>query len=520
MQSNNTPTTLLIILDGWGYREQTDHNAIAHANKPNWDQLLAQYPHTYIEGSGTCVGLPNGQMGNSEVGHLTIGAGRTVYQDLSRIDRAIETKEFFNNSTLLKAIKDAKANDKAIHILGLVSPGGVHSHQAHIHALLTLAASEQLSKLYIHAVLDGRDTPPKSAYDYLLALEKECKLLQCGQIVSIIGRYYAMDRDKHWDRIQLAYDLLVSGTANYQADNSQDAIKNAYQRNESDEFVAPTTIHPTQKHPITIEDGDSIIFMNFRADRAREITRAFIDPQFNEFPRQKIPRLQHFVGLTQYDVRLNAYMDIAYGPQSLRNILAEYLSQKGIKQLRMAETEKYAHVTFFFNGGIEQAFPGEERVLIQSPKVATYDLQPEMSAIELCEQLVAQIKSQRFQFIVANFANPDMVGHTGDFAATVKAIETIDYCLGHIIKALKEVGAKAIITADHGNAELMYDPLTEQPHTAHTKHLVPFVYIGRSGEICKQNGSLADIAPTILHIMGLPQPAEMTGQTLISDPDC
>lgn len=491
-------TCVLIILDGWGYREATEHNAIAAATKPTWDFLWKNYPHCLIAGSGKCVGLPDGQMGNSEVGHLNMGAGRVVYQELTRIDKAIEDKTFFHNGIFIDAIQKAVKKNKKIHVLGLLSPGGVHSHENHIRAITQLV-QQQGATAYVHAFLDGRDTPPQSARDSLKDLN----------IVSMTGRYYAMDRDKRWDRTELAYNLLTLGQAEFHATNADDALTMAYARGETDEFVKPTSISP-----ITIDDDDVVIFMNFRSDRARQLTRAFTEKDFTGFTRKKIPALAAFVSLTQYaeDIKTS----VAYPPQTLTNTLGEYVAKQGMQQLRIAETEKYAHVTFFFNGGIEEPNTHEERLLIPSPKVATYDLQPEMSAEELTDALVTAIHSQHYQFIICNYANPDMVGHTGNFAATVKAIETIDHCLSKILAALKIVQGEALITADHGNAELMFDEKTAQPHTAHTSELVPLVYIGRKANFVRNDGTLSDIAPTLLYLMGLSQPKEMTGRNLLS----
>ncbi len=512
MRSASKPMAL-IILDGWGHRTDLPHNAILAAHAPVWDKLWHDCPHTLLAGSGLEVGLPADQMGNSEVGHLTIGAGRTTYQELTRIDKAITDGDFFHNPAFLGAFKKAKANNKAVHILGLLSPGGVHSHEQHIQALLQLAAQQQITPVYIHAFLDGRDTPPQSALASLNAIEETCAQLQCGKIVSLIGRYYAMDRDKRWERVQTAYELLTEGKANYHVDNAATGLTMAYARGETDEFVQATSIHADQQPPITINDGDVIIFMNFRADRARELTRAFIEASFNGFIRHKVPRLADFVSLTQYAADIKT--TIAFPPQALTNVLGEYLAKQGLTQLRIAETEKYAHVTFFFNGGQEKPFVGEARVLVPSPKVATYDLQPEMSAFEMTAQLVKAIQERQYDLIVCNFANPDMVGHTGNFAATVKAVEVIDQCLGMIQQALQAVSGEMIITADHGNAECMFDEKTQQPHTAHTCELVPFVYYGRHAVITKAQGNLADIAPTILYLMNLPLPTEMTGQVLL-----
>jgi 2,3-bisphosphoglycerate-independent phosphoglycerate mutase len=511
MKNHRPRPITLVILDGWGYREEPEANAIAAAHKPNWDHLWKTCPHTLLSGSGRCVGLPDGQMGNSEVGHLNMGAGRIVYQDFSRIDLAIEQGDFFRNKILIEALTLAKKNNKAVHLMGLLSPGGVHSHEKHIHAMLKLAAEQNVSNVYIHAFLDGRDTPPKSAESSLASLNALCESLHCGKIVSLIGRYYAMDRDNRWDRIEKAYDLLVLGKAEYHAANAKEGLLNAYERGETDEFVKPTSIHP-----VTINDGDSVIFMNFRSDRAREITRAFTDPNFDGFVREKWPKLATFTCLSEYDARFS--LPVAFPPQALNHIFADIISNLGLKQLRIAETEKYAHVTFFFNGGVESPYPGEDRILIPSPNVATYDLKPEMSAIELTTRLVDEIQSKQYDVIICNFANPDMVGHSGDFAATVKAIETIDACLGKISKALQEVGGELLITADHGNAEMMFDSETNQPHTAHTTDPVPFIYQGRPAHIAIENGKLSDIAPTLLYLLNIPKPSEMTGKNLVKLP--
>jgi 2,3-bisphosphoglycerate-independent phosphoglycerate mutase len=502
----------LIILDGWGYREEKNANAIAHAKKPHWDYLWEHYPHTLVAGSGSCVGLPAGQMGNSEVGHLNMGAGRVIYQDYTRIDNAIADREFFSNPVLVSAVVQAQASGKALHILGLLSPGGVHSHENQIFALIDLASRHKLTNVYIHPFLDGRDTPPRSA---LLSLEKLiacCEEFKCGTIASIIGRYYAMDRDKRWERVQSAYDLLTAGISEFIAPDALSALEFAYARGENDEFVKATSIHASGVAPFVIEDGDTVVFMNFRADRARELTHAFIDKDFSGFARLRKPRLKEFVTLTEYDATFP--LRTAFAPDRLTHILGEYLSELGLHQLRIAETEKYAHVTFFFNGGTEKPYLGEDRVLIPSPKVATYDLAPAMSARELTDRLVQEIKSQRYDVIICNFANPDMVGHTGNFDATVKAIEVIDECLAKITAALLECGGEALITADHGNAELMFDENTGQAHTAHTQELVPLIYIGRPAQVSSVNAVLSDIAPTMLNLMDIPQPAEMTGRAL------
>lgn len=515
MENTRHRPLALIILDGFGHREEKEANAIAAAYKPHWDQLWAKYPHTLLSGSGLSVGLPDKQMGNSEVGHLNMGAGRIVNQDLTRIDLAIASGDFYHNKVLIAAMEKAKQTKKSLHVLGLLSPGGVHSHEQHIKALVKLAAMQNFHSIYIHAFLDGRDTPPKSAMTSLESLSAFCKSEHTGEIVSIVGRYYAMDRDKRWQRIEKAYDMLVTGDALYHAKTPREALELAYARGETDEFVKPTIIQKSNDDVHTINDGDIIIFMNFRADRARELTQSFIDPTFTGFIRKKLPTLGAFVTLTAYDKRFTKAVEVAYPPEPVSNILAECVSKAGLTQLRIAETEKYAHITFFFNGGIEQPYLNEERILIPSPKVATYDLQPEMSAREVTSRLVEEIKSKRYDFIVCNYANADMVGHSGNFKATVKAIETLDECLGKILTALRDVGGEAIITADHGNAEQMFDSVTNQPHTAHTNQLVPFVYIGRSASIIKNNGILSDIAPTILYLLDLPKPNEMTGQSLV-----
>lgn len=512
----NTPLNgplVLVILDGWGYREETDANAIAQATKPTWDKLWATQPHTLISGSGKCVGLPDGQMGNSEVGHLNMGAGRIVHQDLTRVDSAIADGCFNQNPTLCHALETARKHNKAVHILGLLSPGGVHSHENQIEALVNLAAEKNISHVYLHAFLDGRDTPPKSAEASLGKLENHCNKVQCGTIISLIGRYYAMDRDNRWDRTEKAYNLLTSGQAERVATDALTGLKLAYQHNETDEFVKPTRIGSANEAPVTINDGDVVIFMNFRADRARQLTRAFTDDHFTHFSRLSRPSLAAFVTLTEYDNTINA--SVAFPPEPLTNIFAEYISQKGLSQLRLAETEKYAHVTFFFNGGTEKAFPHEERILVPSPDVATYDLQPEMSAPELTNKLVYAIKNKQHDVIICNYANPDMVGHTGNLKATIKAIETIDKCLEKVVAALHESGGEMLITADHGNAERMFNQDTGQPHTAHTSDPVPFIYVGRNAQINRENGRLSDIAPTMLYLLNLPQPKEMTGESLI-----
>jgi len=495
----------LIIMDGWGYSEDPKANAIMAAKTPVFDQLWRDYPHTLISGSGLDVGLPDEQMGNSEVGHLNLGAGRVVYQDFTRISKAIAEGEFSQNQAFTQAIDKAVAAGKAVHIMGLLSDGGVHSHIDHIEAMLKLAKARGAEKIYLHAFLDGRDTPPRSAKAYLQQIET----LGIGQIASLCGRYYAMDRDQRWERVELAYRMLTEGQAEYHAESALQGLEMAYQRDENDEFVRPTLIAGAQP----IVDGDAVIFMNYRADRARELTRAFVDQDFTGFARSRRLQLADFVMLTEYAADIDT--TVAYPPLHLPKVLGEHLADLGLKQLRIAETEKYAHVTFFFNGGVETPFPGEERELIPSPKVATYDLQPEMNAPLLTDKLVAAIESEKYDFIICNFANPDMVGHTGNFDATVKAISCLDECLGRIISALQKVGGEAFITADHGNAEKMQDESTGQAHTAHTNFLVPFIYVGRDAEVCKDKGVLSDVAPTMLSIAGLPIPDEMTGQPLM-----
>jgi len=500
---------VLIVLDGLGHCDSRQNNAIALAKMPYWNHLIQKGVSTFISASGEDVGLPQGQMGNSEVGHMNLGAGRIVYQDLTRIDRDIRNGEFFQNTVLKKAVKEGKR----VHILGLLSPGGVHSHESHIQAMVTLALEEGAAEVYLHAFLDGRDTPPQSAEASLVALEKQLHESGRGRIASLIGRYYAMDRDKRWERVQSAYELLTQDRAEFSADSAVQGLKAAYARGESDEFVKATRIVPSGKKPIQIESGDSVIVMNFRSDRARELTHAFVDEKFEGFPRDPRLSLAAYVTLTEYEAGLP--VSVAYAPQNLKNVLGEVLSERGMTQLRIAETEKYAHVTFFFNGGNETPLKGETRILVPSPKVATYDLQPEMSAPLLTQKLVEAIESKKFDVIICNYANPDMVGHTGNLEATIRAIEVIDECLGKIDLALQSVGGEMIITADHGNAEKMYDELSHQAHTAHTSYPVPLVYVGRKLKVLVQNGRLSDVAPTMLALMDIPIPKEMTGRVLL-----
>jgi 2,3-bisphosphoglycerate-independent phosphoglycerate mutase len=516
MQVNPKPVVLLI-MDGWGYREDPEYNAVASANTPVWDKLWANCPHTLINASESAVGLPTNQMGNSEVGHLNLGAGRVVYQEYTRINRAISSGSFFDNKTLTNAVDAAIENNKAVHILGLLSPGGVHSHEDHIHAMAELSVTRGATT-YLHAFLDGRDTPPQSADVSIRYMEEKFSQLKGGRFASVIGRHFAMDRDHRWPRIQATYDLITEGAGAYTAKTAGEALKAAYARGETDEFVQATTIVPDGSQPIRMEDGDVLVFMNFRSDRARQITRPFIEPDFDQFDRKRELKLGHFVSLTEYNSEFD--VPVAFPPDRPQNVFGAYLSKLGRRQLRVAETEKYAHVTFFFNGGVETPFDGEERVLVPSPTdVATYNLKPEMNAATVTAEVIKGIQSQQYDAIICNFANPDMVGHTGDFDAAVKAIETIDDCLRQITDALREVGGEALITADHGNAELMFDVETNQPHTAHTTNPVPVVYIGREGAVMDGRGSLEDVSPTLLRLMGLEIPVEMTGRPLVTFAD-
>ena len=501
---------VLVILDGYGYREDQQDNAIYSAKTPVMDALWAKRPHTLIDASGLEVGLPDRQMGNSEVGHVNLGAGRIVYQDLTRLDVEIKERTFFANPVLTAAVDKAVAAGKAVHIMGLMSPGGVHSHEDHIMAMIELAAQRGAETIYFHAFLDGRDVAPRCAQDSINRFDALFAKLGKGRIASMIGRYYAMDRDNRWDRVQEAYELLTEGKsqfANY-ADATA-ALAAAYARDENDEFVKASVIG---NEAAVLEDGDALIFMNFRADRAREITRSFVDADFTGFVRAKQPKLADFVMLTEYAADIKT--SCAYPPTALVNTLGEWLAKHDKTQLRISETEKYAHVTFFFNGGEETCFKGEERELIQSPKVATYDLQPEMSAGELTDKLVAAIKSGKYDVIVCNYPNGDMVGHTGIYEAAVQACEAVDTSVGRVIEALKEVGGECLITADHGNAEQMMNEETGQAHTAHTSLPVPLIYFGRPATAV-EGGKLSDLAPTMLTLMGMDVPAEMTGKPLM-----
>ena len=498
---------LLLILDGWGHREDSTHNAIAKANAPNWRRLLQEYPHTLVETHGRHVGLPDGQMGNSEVGHMNIGSGRIVYQDLTRIDAAIQDGSFFENPALIGACDAAKKANGTLHVFGLMSPGGVHSHEEHFFAMLDLAARRAVPHIAVHAFLDGRDTPPRSARASLEKLEAKCASIPGAFVASVSGRYFAMDRDKRWDRVNLAYDAIANGESTLRADTAIAALDLAYARGENDEFVKPTVIGKYAR----IADGDAVVFMNFRADRARELSHAFVDTDFAGFARARNIKLAAFVSLTDYEKGL-AVTAIAYPAQSMQNSLGEYLSSLGLTQLRIAETEKYAHVTFFFSGGREAPFAGEQRILVPSPHVATYDLKPEMSCPEVTQKLVEAIASKAFDFIVCNIANADMVGHTGIEAAAVKAVEAVDAALGRLTDAIIAAGGEMLISADHGNLEQMLDA-NGVPHTQHTVGPVPLVYVGRKATL--HHGALRDLAPTVLALMDLPQPAEMTGHSLV-----
>ncbi len=508
----NKKSTVLIILDGWGYRENPESNAIYHAKTPVLDDLMANRPNMLIETSGMAVGLPDGQMGNSEVGHVNLGAGRIVYQDFTRITKAIADKEFQQNPALVNTVENAVSNNKAIHVFGLLSPGGVHSHEEHIFAMLTMAAEKGAKRVYLHAFLDGRDTPPRSAEASLIKAQEKFAELGCGQVASVIGRYYAMDRDQRWDRVELAYNLMVSGRAQFQYSNATDALHAAYARDENDEFVQASAITKGNGDTIQVEDGDAMIFMNFRADRARQFTRCFTETAFAGFVRDKQPKLSNFVMLTEYAADIDA--PCAFPTVKLDNVLGEWLEKHNKTQLRISETEKYAHVTFFFSGGKEDTFNGEERILVPSPQVATYDLQPEMNSTLLTDKLVAAIESGAHDFIVCNYPNGDMVGHTGDFDAAIKACEAVDTCIGRVLVALEKTNSECLITADHGNAEQMMDNASGQAHTAHTCEPVPLIYVGRKAKTAS-TGALSDIAPTVLALMDMSQPEEMTGSNLL-----
>lgn len=506
---------LLIVLDGWGINMAREGNAIAAAKAPFYKSLLAEYPHTELKAAGESVGLPDGQMGNSEVGHLNLGAGRIVYQDSTRISKAIRDGSFFQNPVLLSAIESVKNLHSTLHLMGLLSDGGVHSRLDHIFAMLDLVKGQGVKDVFFHAFLDGRDTPPSSALAFIKQLEDHFAKIGIAQIATVSGRYYAMDRDKRWERVQKAYEAMVmaEGIRKYSA---AEAVAQSYEHGRSDEFMLPTVLldSKTNKPRATIRNNDAVIFCNFRSDRARELTRVFTDPGFHGFKRSVSPKLSKFVCLTTYDETFG--LPVAFEPVRLTNILGDVLSRSGVRQLRIAETEKYAHVTFFFNGGEETPFPLEDRILVPSPRdVATYDKKPEMSAREITDKLVEMINSRQYGFILVNYANPDMVGHTGIVEAAVKAVEVLDECLSRVIGAAWEEGMVALITADHGNIEVMFDPSTGQPHTAHTTDPVPFL-IARKEAKLRGAGILADVAPTVLDIMEIPIPAEMTGKSLLA----
>ena len=502
--------TMLMILDGFGINEKTDGNAVKLANTPNIDKLMKKYQTTEIYTSGLKVGLPDGQMGNSEVGHTNIGAGRIVYQELTRITKSIEDGDFFSIPELVGAIENCKKNNTKLHILGLLSDGGVHSHMRHLFALLELAKRKDFEDVYIHCFLDGRDTPPASAENYILKLEEVIKEKGVGKIASISGRFYSMDRDKRWNRIQKAYNAMVNGEG-LKAASSISAIEASYQKEVFDEFVEPTVICNGEEPIATISEKDSVIFFNFRPDRAREITRTLVDNDFNEFETKKLDL--YYVCFTQYDETM-PNVKIAFKPTKLVNTYGEYVSKHGLKQLRIAETEKYAHVTFFFNGGEEKQYEGEDRILVPSPKVETYDMQPEMSANEVTDKVVDAINSKKYDTIILNYANPDMVGHTGSLEAAIKAVETIDNCVGRVVEAVNAQEGILLITADHGNSEQMIDYKTGEPHTAHTTNPVPLILVGKD-DVKLKSGKLADLAPTMLDLMNLSKPEEMTGESLL-----
>ena len=507
-------TTVLMILDGYGLNDRKDHNAVAEANTPVMDKLMKEYPFVKGNASGMAVGLPEGQMGNSEVGHLNMGAGRIVYQELTRITKEIQDGTFFENPALVKAMENCKANDSALHIYGLVSDGGVHSHITHLYGVLEMAKKFDLKKVYVHCFLDGRDTPPASGKGYVEQLEEEMKKLGVGKVASVCGRYYAMDRDNNYDRVELAYKALTKGEG-LTAESATTGIQASYDRDETDEFVKPTVVVEDGKPVATIQDKDSIVFINFRPDRAREITHAFCDDDFKGFERGK--RLDvTYVCFSDYDPTI-PNKDVAFHKIAVTNTFGEWLAANNMTQARIAETEKYAHVTFFFNGGVEEPNKGEDRILVNSPKdVATYDLKPEMSAYEVCDKLCAAIKSEKYDVIIINFANPDMVGHTGVEAAAIKAVETVDECVGKAIDALLSVNGTMFICADHGNCEQLVDYETGAPFTAHTTNPVPFILVNYDpAYTLKEGGCLADIVPTLIETMGMTKPAEMTGKSLL-----
>jgi len=509
--------TALIIMDGFGLSPEKEGNAVFAAKKPNIERYLKEYPNTRIGAAGMDVGLPHGQMGNSEVGHLNIGAGRIVYQELTRISKSIEDGDFFDNANILKAMKNVKQKGTSLHLFGLLSDGGVHSHNTHLYALLKMAKLQGLLKVYVHCFMDGRDTPPQSGRGYIIELEDKIRECGVGKIATVIGRYYAMDRDNRWERVKLAYDALTLGVGN-RAESAVEIMEKSYESGVTDEFVYPSCVYENGTPTAVVDADDSIIFFNFRPDRAREITRAFIEPVFDGFSRVNGHFPVCFVSLTQYDETFEN-VSIAYEPQSLANTFGEYISSFGKTQLRIAETEKYAHVTFFFNGGVEPPNVNEDRALIPSPKIATYDLKPSMSAFEVADEAVKRVESGKYDVMILNFANCDMVGHTGIMQAAVEAVETVDTCVGKVIEAIRKCGGMAIITADHGNAEMMLSEDKKNPHTAHTTNPVPFILVadGLKGVSLRSDGRLCDIAPTMLKLMSVDKPVEMTGKTMIID---
>ena len=505
---------VLVILDGCGHSDDKQYNAVANANRPVWENLWHDgHPSTLIGTSGLAVGLPDGQMGNSEVGHMTIGAGRVIYQNFTRINKALDDGDFDSNPAYCDAIDDTVVNDKAVHIFGLLSKGGVHGHEDHINAMIELAVKRGSKRVYLHAFLDGRDCPPRSAKASLEKTHQLCKASGVAKIASVVGRFYAMDRDNRWERTSQAYRLITEGVADYCAKTPMDALDNAYARGENDEFVSATCICEEGATPTVLDDGDAVIFMNFRPDRARQISHAIVDTDFTGFDRFVVRKPSHFVMTTEYEANLNC--PCAFPPIPIINSLGEFLSKQKKRQLRIAETEKYAHVTFFLSGGREASYDGEERMLLPSPKVATYDLQPEMSAPQVTERLVEAIESGHFDAIICNYANCDMVGHTGDYNAAMQSVDAVDECLQKVLASLRQVGGEALITADHGNVELMFDSAINQPHTQHTTLPVPLVYVGDRTLKLSEGGSLADIAPTMLALMDLSKPAEMSGRSLI-----
>ncbi|MEH6577351.1 MAG: 2,3-bisphosphoglycerate-independent phosphoglycerate mutase [Amphritea sp.] len=509
-------TSVLLILDGWGCREETTSNAIAQANTPNWDRLVDEHPSTQVLTSGAAVGLPDGQMGNSEVGHMNIGAGRVIYQNFTRINKAISDGSFSTNPRLCDALKSTQARSGALHIMGLLSPGGVHSHEEHFKAVFDLACEKGIQSIYFHLFLDGRDTPPRSAKNSIEFINSAIEKAGKGQIASLCGRYYAMDRDQRWDRTEDTYRLIVEGQGKHQYESALVALDAAYEaRNENDEFVQPTAINNADANPITASSDDTLIFMNFRPDRARQLTQAFVDSNLDKSWQSHVHPKDRFLTLTHYSDNLD--VQVLFPSKKVENSLGEHLSHLGMTQLRIAETEKYAHVTYFFNGGKEQPFKGEDRILVPSPDVATYDLQPEMNCQDVTEKLVAAINSQTYDLIVCNYANGDMVGHSGNLEAAIKAVEAVDSCLGQVVPAVKEINGNCIITADHGNVELMHDPKTGAPHTSHTNLPVPLILISEAKrKLISSKGVLADIAPTLLDLMGLEKPEDISGTSLLS----